>query len=92
MSGKEISKQTDALDDPLLYIMSADECYTGSGTCGTVNAWDVSNFTVTLDKADAKFGSTMTQGSLTTSDNGITWTTDSIENGTIDFDDSDETM
>ncbi|CAG7921881.1 unnamed protein product [Penicillium olsonii] len=92
MNGKEISKQTDALDQPLQYIMSADECYTGSGSCGTVNSWDVSNFTVTLNKADAKFGSTMTQGSLKTADKGLTWTTDSIENGLIDFSDSSDTM
>lgn len=38
-----------ALDSPLKYIMSTDECYTGSGTCGTVNTWCKYFFPLSLE-------------------------------------------
>ncbi|KAJ5329398.1 hypothetical protein MYU51_015111 [Penicillium brevicompactum] len=88
MNGKEISKETDALDSPLKYIMSTDECYTGSGSCGTVNTWYVKNLTITLNKADTKFGETFTAGGLTSSDNGITWTADSVDVQKVNYADS----
>jgi hypothetical protein len=28
-----------ALDNPLLYLYSGDECYTGSGDCGTLQSY-----------------------------------------------------
>ncbi|OJJ46465.1 hypothetical protein ASPZODRAFT_132542 [Penicilliopsis zonata CBS 506.65] len=95
MGGKVISKLTNSLDSGLQYLMSSDECYTGSdGACGTLDAWTITNLTVTLSGADEKFGDTialygsMTSASLTTSDDGTTWHTDYLDVKLVDFDDT----
>ncbi|KAB8068514.1 hypothetical protein BDV29DRAFT_195602 [Aspergillus leporis] len=84
MGGKVVSQETDDLDAELLYLYSGDECYTGSGNCGTLEAYSWNNITVHLSAADEKFGDTLSlyKGSdskgFSTSDNGLTWHADSI--------------
>lgn len=36
-----------ALDNPLLYLYSGDECYTGSGDCGTLQSYSTLLFSPT---------------------------------------------
>ncbi|OJJ49611.1 hypothetical protein ASPZODRAFT_128097 [Penicilliopsis zonata CBS 506.65] len=95
MGGKVISNQTEALDSGLQYLYSSNECYTGSGSCGTIDGYTISNLTVTLSSADEKFASVMglydvTASSFTSADGGITWHADYINTTVVDFDDSAE--
>ncbi|KKK15376.1 hypothetical protein P175DRAFT_0483070 [Aspergillus ochraceoroseus IBT 24754] len=78
IGGEVVSQESDDLDSGLQYLYSSNECYTGSGSCGTVNGYTISNITVTLDKADKNFGESMwlyeVEGSeFASSDDGITW-------------------
>lgn len=34
-----LTENNTALDNPLLYLYSGDECYTGSGDCGTLQSY-----------------------------------------------------
>ncbi|GAQ44012.1 hypothetical protein ABZX51_009831 [Aspergillus tubingensis] len=85
MNGKTVSKESDALDNPLLYLYSGDECYTGSGDCGTLQSYSWNNLTIHLSAADENFGDTLSlysgssSNGLTTSDKGKTWHTDAIK-------------
>ncbi|KAJ5109437.1 hypothetical protein N7456_006112 [Penicillium angulare] len=95
MAGKVISKQSDALDYPLQYLLSSDECYTGSGSCGSIDEWYIRNLTVTLSEADSSFSSVfeldgVTAADLTTSDSGTTWHTEWIKITSIDFENSSD--
>ncbi|KAJ5408600.1 hypothetical protein N7509_002483 [Penicillium cosmopolitanum] len=97
MNDKIISKESDALDAPLQYLYSSNECYTGAGSCGSVDGWKITNLTVTLSEADTSFDSVMSLDSVTdaefkSTDGGITWHTDRITVNTIDFDSSDDTQ
>ncbi|CAI7652763.1 unnamed protein product [Penicillium pancosmium] len=97
MNDKIISKESDALDAPLQYLYSSNECYTGAGSCGSVDGWKITNLTVTLSGADTSFDSVMSLDSVTdaefkSTDGGITWHTDRITVNTIDFDSSDDTQ
>ncbi|QMW39224.1 hypothetical protein G4B11_002504 [Aspergillus flavus] len=84
MDGKVISKETDDLDAELLYLYSGDECYTGSGNCGTLEAYSWNNITIHLSAEDEKFGDTLflykgsNSSGFTTSDGGKTWHAESI--------------
>ncbi|UDD54966.1 hypothetical protein AFCA_002611 [Aspergillus flavus] len=84
MDGKVISKETDDLDAELLYLYSGDECYTGSGNCGTLEAYNWNNITIHLSAEDEKFGDTLflykgsNSSGFTTSDGGKTWHAESI--------------
>ncbi|PLB52784.1 hypothetical protein P170DRAFT_454054 [Aspergillus steynii IBT 23096] len=85
IDGKVVSKESDALDSDLLYLYSGDECYTGSGTCGTLEAYSYTNITIHLSEADEKYGDTLSLYSgtastgFTTSDSGKTWHADAIK-------------
>ncbi|OQE25258.1 hypothetical protein PENSTE_c006G09357 [Penicillium steckii] len=97
MKGKTVSKETDALDSPLQYLYSSNECYTGAGSCGNLAGYQITNLTVTLSEADTKFDQVMSLDSVTDStfkstDGGITWHTDKIKVNSIDFDSSDDTQ
>ncbi|OJJ94797.1 hypothetical protein ASPACDRAFT_64948 [Aspergillus aculeatus ATCC 16872] len=91
IDGKVVSKETDKLDSNLLYLYSGDECYTGSGTCGTQPAYSWNNITIHLSEADSKFGETLylysgsSSNGFTTSDSGKTWHTDAIKISTDTF-------
>ncbi|GAB1201320.1 hypothetical protein APSETT444_010711 [Aspergillus pseudonomiae] len=84
MDGKVVSKETDDLDAELLYLYSGDECYTGSGNCGTLEAYSWNNITIHLSAEDEKFGDTLflykgsNSSGFTTSDGGKTWHAESI--------------
>ncbi|KAI9926594.1 hypothetical protein ASPWEDRAFT_54546 [Aspergillus wentii DTO 134E9] len=85
IDGKVVSKESDDLVSDLLYLYSGDECYTGSGTCGTLEAYSYTNLTVHLNTADENYGKTLNlysgsnSNGLTTSDGGKTWHTDAIK-------------
>ncbi|EIT83082.1 hypothetical protein AO1008_09930 [Aspergillus oryzae 100-8] len=72
------------LDAELLYLYSGDECYTGSGNCGTLEAYSWNNITIHLSAEDEKFGDTLflykgsNSSGFTTSDGGKTWHAESI--------------
>ncbi|KAJ5083687.1 hypothetical protein N7456_013114 [Penicillium angulare] len=96
IGGKVTSQQSDALDDPLQYLYSSNECYTGSGSCGTLGGYTIANLTVTLSEADTNFASVMdlddvTDATFSSSDGGITWHTDRVTVSSIDFDSTDDT-
>ncbi|KAE8390302.1 hypothetical protein BDV23DRAFT_172463 [Aspergillus alliaceus] len=84
IGGKVVSKETDDLDAELLYLYSGDECYTGSGNCGTLEAYSWENITIHLNTPDELFGETLflykgsNSDGFTSSDNGKTWYADSI--------------
>ncbi|GFG23522.1 hypothetical protein IFM61606_03405 [Aspergillus udagawae] len=95
MNGGMISQQSDALDNGLKYLYSSNECYTGSGNCGLLPGYNITNLTVTLSAADESFGETMalyssTDAGFATTDNGKTWYTDYIATQEIDFDSSSD--
>ncbi|KAF6811002.1 hypothetical protein CMUS01_13349 [Colletotrichum musicola] len=84
INGALVSQQTDKDTNGKAptYIFSSNECY--KGTCGTLDAYNWSNLTVTLTKADPNFGKTLqltgaSSSGLKTSDNGKTWHADSIK-------------
>ncbi|KAE8153273.1 hypothetical protein BDV25DRAFT_169155 [Aspergillus avenaceus] len=84
MDGKTVSKESDDLDSDLLYLYSGDECYTGSGNCGTLESYSYDNITIHLNTADEKYGDTLflykgtNSKGFSSSDNGKTWHADSI--------------
>ncbi|KAJ6080797.1 hypothetical protein N7499_005671 [Penicillium canescens] len=91
MDGKVVSKESDALDSPLQYLYSSNECYTGSGNCGSLAGYYINNLTVTLSEADTKFDQAMaldgvTDNGFTTSDGGLTWYTEWVKVNSVDFD------
>lgn len=95
MNGEVVSQQSDALDNDLKYLYSSNECYTGSGNCGLLQGYKITNVTVTLSAADESFGKTMalfscTDAGFATTDNGRTWYTDYIAIQEIDFDSSSD--
>ncbi|KAJ5973689.1 hypothetical protein N7481_010899 [Penicillium waksmanii] len=100
MNDEIISKESDALDAPLQYLYSSNECYTGAGSCGSLTRYhntEITNLTVTLSEVDTRFDSVMSLDSVTdaefkSTDGGITWHTDRITVNTIDFDSSDDTQ
>ncbi|PYH46637.1 uncharacterized protein BP01DRAFT_338176 [Aspergillus saccharolyticus JOP 1030-1] len=91
MNGKVVSKQNDALTNPLQYLYASDECYTGSGTCGTLPSYSWNNITITLSEADQNFGGTlemigsMSSSGFSSSDGGKTWHADAVVFPTDDF-------
>ncbi|CEJ55067.1 hypothetical protein PMG11_01344 [Penicillium brasilianum] len=96
MEDKVISKQSNTLDASLQYLYSSNECYTGSGGCGTLAGYSITNLTVTLSEADTNFASVMrlnkvTESTFKSTDGGITWHTDKITVSSIDFDFSSDT-
>ncbi|KAJ6018513.1 hypothetical protein N7499_003290 [Penicillium canescens] len=92
MDGKVVSKQSDALDSPLQYLYSTNECYTGSGNCGSLAGYYINNLTVTLSEADIRFDQAMAldgvtdDDGFTTSDGGLTWYTEWVKVNSVDFD------
>ncbi|KAJ5997932.1 hypothetical protein N7522_009592 [Penicillium canescens] len=91
MDGKVVSKESDALDSPLQYLYSSNECYTGSGNCGSLAGYYINNLTVNLSEADTKFDQAMaldgvTDDGFTTSDGGLTWYTEWVKVNSVDFD------
>ncbi|RAL09242.1 uncharacterized protein BO97DRAFT_472486 [Aspergillus homomorphus CBS 101889] len=84
MDGTVISRQNDALNNPLQYLYSSDECYTGSGTCGTLQGYSWNNITITLSEADKSFGNTLymigstSSDEFSTSDGGKIWHADAV--------------
>ncbi|RAL10160.1 uncharacterized protein BO97DRAFT_479430 [Aspergillus homomorphus CBS 101889] len=94
IDSKVVFKETDQLDSNLLYLYSGDECYTGSGTCGTQSAYGWNNITIHLSEADSKLGNTLSlysgssSNGLTISDGGKTWHTDAIKISSDTFDDN----
>ncbi|KAL5363822.1 hypothetical protein BJX96DRAFT_178413 [Aspergillus floccosus] len=91
MNGKVVSKESDDPDSDLLYLYSGDECYTGSGTCGTLEGYSYDNITIYLNAPDDNFGKTLnlysgtSSAGLTTSDNGKTWSTKAINIASDEF-------
>ncbi|PYH97600.1 hypothetical protein BO71DRAFT_318300 [Aspergillus ellipticus CBS 707.79] len=85
INGKTVSKETDALDHPLQYLYSGDECYTGSGDCGTLQSYSWNNITITLSEKDESFGNTLSlysgssSNGFTTADSGLTWVLDAVK-------------
>ncbi|PYH77786.1 hypothetical protein BO82DRAFT_377710 [Aspergillus uvarum CBS 121591] len=80
VDGHRVSQQTEPLSNPLLYLYSADECYTGSGTCGSLPSYSWNNITIVLSEADPQFGQTLALVGATssprgfsTADGGSTW-------------------
>ncbi|EAL86430.2 hypothetical protein KXV74_001835 [Aspergillus fumigatus] len=95
VNGEVVSQQSDALDNDLKYLYSSNECYTGSGNCGLLQGYKITNVTVTLSAADESFGKTMalfscTDAGFATTDNGRTWYTDYIAIQEIAFDSSSD--
>ncbi|KAF4237540.1 hypothetical protein CNMCM6805_006871 [Aspergillus fumigatiaffinis] len=95
MNGEVISQQSDALDNGLKYLYSQNECYTGSGNCGVLQGYKITNLTVTLSAADESFGKTMglfssTDAGFATIDNGKTWYTDYVAIREVDMDSSSD--
>ncbi|KAJ5312069.1 hypothetical protein N7508_002899 [Penicillium antarcticum] len=91
MDGKVVSKESDALNSPLKYLYSSNECYTGSGNCGSLAGYYINNLTVTLSEADTKFDQVMaldgvTDDGFTTSDGGLTWHTEWVKVESVNFD------
>ncbi|KAJ5672275.1 hypothetical protein N7507_001402 [Penicillium longicatenatum] len=96
IDGEVVSKQSDTLDAALQYLYSSNECYTGSGSCGTLAGYSITNLTVTLSEADTGFADVMSLDSVTdknfkSTDGGITWHADWIQVSSINFDSSDDT-
>ncbi|OJJ99498.1 hypothetical protein ASPACDRAFT_1889059 [Aspergillus aculeatus ATCC 16872] len=85
VDGILVSQQTDPLSNPLQYLYSADECYTGSGTCGSLPGYSWINITIVLSEADPQFGqtlslvgSTSSPRGLLTADGGSTWHAEAV--------------
>ncbi|KAE8349281.1 hypothetical protein BDV28DRAFT_163713 [Aspergillus coremiiformis] len=84
MDGKVVSKETVDLDAKLLYLYSGNECYTGSGACGTLEAYNWENITVHLSAEDERFPRTLNlfkgtkSPGFTTPDGGRTWHADTV--------------
>ncbi|PWY86651.1 hypothetical protein BO70DRAFT_351253 [Aspergillus heteromorphus CBS 117.55] len=84
IDGKTVSKESDTLDHPLQYLYSGDECYTGSGDCGTLASYSWNNITITLSEKNEAFGTTLdlysgsSSNGFTTPDSGKTWVLDSV--------------
>ncbi|KAJ5785590.1 uncharacterized protein N7503_010802 [Penicillium pulvis] len=96
IDGEIVSKQSDTLDAALQYLYSSNECYTGSGSCGTLAGYSITNLTVTLSEADTGFADVLSLDSVTdknfkSTDGGITWHADWIKVTSIDFDSSNDT-
>ncbi|KAJ5760220.1 hypothetical protein N7520_007376 [Penicillium odoratum] len=96
IDGKVVSKQSDTLDAAIQYLYSSNECYTGSGSCGTLDGYSITNLTVTLSEADTGFADVMALDSVTdknlkSTDGGITWHADWIKVSSINFDFSNDT-
>ncbi|KAJ5947154.1 hypothetical protein N7466_000169 [Penicillium verhagenii] len=96
IDGEVVSKQSDTLDAALQYLYSSNECYTGSGSCGSLAGYTISNLTITLSEADKGFADVMSLDSVTdknfkSTDGGITWHADWIKVSAIDFDSSSDT-
>ncbi|PYI12559.1 hypothetical protein BO78DRAFT_424988 [Aspergillus sclerotiicarbonarius CBS 121057] len=80
IDGKVVSKQSDALSEgDVKYMISGDECYTGGGACGTIEAYSYTNITVELSAKDESFGSTFAAYDGITSDGGKTWVASAIK-------------
>ncbi|KAF2626117.1 hypothetical protein BU25DRAFT_301544, partial [Macroventuria anomochaeta] len=81
LAGSVISKESDSKGmDPAVFY-SGTECYADG--CGTLGAHSWFNITLVLNKADADFDKTMTltgatSSGMETSDEGKTWTIESI--------------
>ncbi|KAJ4393286.1 hypothetical protein N0V93_002494 [Gnomoniopsis smithogilvyi] len=78
-NGELVSQQTDTMNALPSYAYGTTECFTGSGgACGSVGTYTWTNMTIKLAEADSSFGDTLynegTTGSITTSDEGKTWT------------------
>ncbi|RAK74116.1 uncharacterized protein BO72DRAFT_517183 [Aspergillus fijiensis CBS 313.89] len=87
-----VSQQTDPLTNPLQYLYSADECYTGSGTCGSLPGYSWTNITIVLSEADPLFGQTLSLVGATssprgfsTADGGSTWHAEAVGISVDDF-------
>ncbi|KAJ5948564.1 hypothetical protein N7454_001871 [Penicillium verhagenii] len=96
IDGEVVSKQSDTLDAALQYLYSSNECYTGSGSCGSLAGYTISNLTVTLSEADTGFADVMSLDTVTdknfkSTDGGITWHADWIKVSAINFDSSSDT-
>ncbi|KAJ6093033.1 hypothetical protein N7486_008322 [Penicillium sp. IBT 16267x] len=96
IDGEVVSKQNDTLDAALQYLYSSNECYTGSGSCGTLASYRITNLTVTLSEADTGFADVMSLDSVTdknfkSTDGGITWHADWIKVPSVDFQSSNDT-
>ncbi|PYI25953.1 hypothetical protein BP00DRAFT_382969 [Aspergillus indologenus CBS 114.80] len=80
VDGHRVSHQSDPLSHPLRYLYSADECYTGSGTCGSLPSYRWTNITIVLSEADPRFGQTLalvgaasSPSGFSTADGGSSW-------------------